>query len=128
MKLPRISNNRLKSLDTLHTALRRVFIVGTPLGVGILLLGTIAAQLHDPQRFGNEVPPRVAAIAEVVLALAGAVLAVAFLLEGYVYACNSARSTRYAINALLTSAFASVLLGSIAVVLTVMAVRDWMSP
>jgi hypothetical protein len=105
-----------------------VFKVGLPLGVAFLVLGTVALGLYKPQHFGNRVSPRVSAIAETILSVACAALAVLSVLDAYIYARGFAKSVRFAISGAIVNAFAGILFASITIVLGVMAVRDWSQP
>jgi hypothetical protein len=126
MKVPRMSISGVRRLEKTGHALRLVFKIGLPLGVGIIVVGTVIAGLHDPQRSGNEVPPRVSAVGEMVMAIACVALASNCLLEAWVFLHGFAKSVRFAISGVLPYVLAGVLLGGGAIVLGVMATRDWM--
>ena len=103
------------------------FKIGLPLGVGILVVGTLVAGLLDPQHFGNRVPPRVSSVAEAVMSLACMALSLNCLLEGYVFVQGATRTVRSVINRFLLYAITAILLGGGAIVLGVLAVREWLN-
>jgi hypothetical protein len=121
----------ISQLDHIGRACRAlwiVFKVGLPLGVAILVLGAVAASLLDPQHFAQRVPARIAATAEVILALACASLALVSVLDGYAYVRGFGKSARLAISGALANGLIAALIASAAVALTVMAFRDWQRP
>ena len=126
MKIPGIPTSKLNRFGRTNRALWLVFKVGLPLGVTILVLGTVVACLSNPQHFGNQVPQRVAAVAETILALAFAALTLASILDGYVSVWGFGKSIRFAISGILIHTLVAILLASLAIVLAVFAVRDWL--
>jgi hypothetical protein len=126
MKIPRISNRELWRFGKLNSVLWLTFKFGLPLGIAILVIGTIFAGLIDPQQFGKRVPPKVSSVAEAVMALACIALSLNCLLEGYVSSQSFPKSVRLVINRVLPYILISVLLGVGAVVLCILAVRDWL--
>jgi hypothetical protein len=127
MKIPRISEKQLCRLGKINSALWLAFKIGLPLGAGILVVGTLGAGLLDMQRFGDRVPPRVSSVAEAVMSLACIALSLNCILEGYVSIQGAARSVRFIINRILLYVITAVLLGSGAIVLGILAVREWLN-
>ena len=126
MKIPRISNRELWRFGKANSALWLTFKLGLPLGIAILVIGTIFAGLIDPKQFGKRVPPKVSSVAGAVMALACIALSLNCLLEGCVFAQSSPKSVRFVINRVLPYIFTSILLGGGAIVLCILAVRDWL--
>lgn len=126
MKIPRIRNRELWCFGKLNSALWLTFKLGLPLGIAILVIGTIFAGLRGQQQFGQQVPPKVAAVAEAVMALACMALSLNYLLEGYAFVQGDIKSIRSIINRALPYVLATVLLGGGAIVLCILAIRDWL--
>ena len=126
MRMPRITTDRLKRLDKVSHALWFTFKLCLPLGVAILVLGTAVAGLRYPQHPEDTVPARVSAAAELVMALGCLALASSFLLEGYIFARGFAKSVRFGISGILANTFGAVVLASGAIILCIMAIRDWL--
>jgi len=126
MKMPGMSLEELNRIKRIDRTLSVAFKVGLPLGVGFFVLGTIVAGLYDPVKFRNELSPKVAAVAETVMALACLAMATKFFLEGYVFVRGFAKSTRSVVNGIVANALAGIVILGGAVVLGVFAIRDWL--
>jgi hypothetical protein len=126
MKRPRITAENLRRFEKMDRLMWYIFKLCLPLGIGILVLGTMVAGLRDPQHPRNQVPARVSAAGEIVMAMACFALALSFLLEGYVFARGFAKSVRFGVNGIFANTFGAVLLGSGAIALCMFAVRDWL--
>ncbi len=96
-----------------------------PLSVAILVLGTAVVGLRDPQHPLTAVPARVSATAETVMALGCLALASSCLLEGYVFVRGFAKSVRFGVSGTVAYTFGTVLLACGAIVLCILAARDW---
>jgi len=92
--MARIPAEESRRLIRACRALWRLFTVGGLLGVGFLLLGAIAVGLHDPQRHGDQLPPRISAVALTALALASAAGALSCMVDGYIEARECSKSVR----------------------------------
>ena len=114
-----------RRLEKTRRTLHAVFTLGVPLGGGILVIGGIVGGLHGTRRIGDgRLPPRFAGAAEIIIAIGCGALALAFLLDGYVFA-RSSKSARFAIGDAVWHAFGAAILSASAIVLAAMAVRDW---
>jgi hypothetical protein len=108
MKKPRVTiSEARKRFDGIDRFLCLVFKVGMPLGAVVLIFGSIA-------------------VGEAILSISAASFAAVAVLRGYIECRWSARSARVAINLAITHGFAAILLGSVAVVLGVIAVRSFL--
>jgi len=125
MKTPGIPVKKLRYLIGARCALWRAFTVGSLLGVGFLMLGTVAASLYDPQRFGDQVPPRITAIAQTLLASACAAGALSCMVDGYIQARGFAKSVRSIVNEVLASGVGVVTLTIAAIMIGATAMRYW---
>jgi hypothetical protein len=125
MKNPKISNQLLGRLNKVHRILWLAFAFGLPLGVGILLMGSIVPGFFDTN-VGNQESPRVSALAEMVMALACMALAMNCLLEGFVFVRGFAKTVRFGISGVLIYTLVAMILTSGAIMLGVFAVRNWL--
>jgi hypothetical protein len=100
--------------ERVNRVLWLIFKIGLSAGILVLILGAI---MKSPSGF--------TAVAEAILAISCAALALESAFEGYVYARRTAKSVRFAISGAVANAVFAVLLGSGAVTLAVMAIRDW---
>lgn len=115
----------LRRLNKIDYVLWWTFKLCLPLGVAVLVLGTVIAGLLHPHETIAHVPRRISAAAEMVMALGCLSLACAFLLEGYVFARGFARSIRFTAGTAVANTAGAILLGSGGVTLCVLAIRDW---
>lgn len=86
----------------------------------------MAVGRHNPLHFGNQVQPQLTAVAELIMAVACAALALEFLLDGLVFARSFAKSIRPAISGIVANGFVAAILASCAVALGVTAIRNWL--
>ena len=124
MRVPHISLQVLKKLDRVSRCLQLVFKIGLPVGVVILIGEDSASGLGGPHNHSRGAA-RVSATAEILLGVACMAFAINCLLEGLVYVWGFAKSIRFAVSGIIPYLLGDTILGSVAIVLWIFAIREW---